>query len=200
MDALNYAMQWSNGNRGLGYMIPIWVINNAEKYKYGEQEVEAKGVTGQKYSQLFYFRTHTPYIDPYIYESGNSRHVAGGAYVKDNYVMYSSGLVDDGNICGGGEDWDVPGIHPATLEASLTNLLKLYSTDNLNFGGAYLTGKNGDAVWSPISLKSFSKSPNVPTYSSFVTFFAQVTMQLESLACNFSLNFSKFNCSFDVSV
>lgn len=158
VDALNYAMQWSNGSQGLGYMIPIWVINNAEKYKYGEQEVEAKGVTGQKYSQLFYFRTHTPYIDPYAYDDGNSRHVAGGAYVKDNYVMYSSGLDADGNICRGGEEWDVPGLIPATLEASLTNLLKLYSTDNLNFGGAYLTGNNGDAVWSPISLKSFSKA------------------------------------------
>ena len=160
VDALNYAMQWGDGHQGHGYMIPIWVINNAEKYKYGEQEVVAKGVTGQKYSQLFYFRTHTPYIDPYTYYPNNSRHVEGGAYVKDNYVMYSSGLDAGGNISGGGEDW-VPGDNPATLEAledSLTNLLKLYSTDNLNFGGAYLSGSVGTGenikYWSPISLKS----------------------------------------------
>lgn len=158
VDALNYAMQWSNGNHGLGYTIPIWVINNTEKYKYGGQEVEAKGVTSQKYSQLFYFRTHTPYIDPYVYNNDNSRHVAGGAYVKDNYVMYSSGLRADDSICSGGEEWNVPGGNPATLETSLTNLLKLYRTDNLNFGGAYLTGLNNNVVWSPISLKSFSKS------------------------------------------
>ena len=158
VDALNYAMQWSDGHHGHGYMIPIWVINNAEKYTYGDQNVEAKGVTGQKYSQLFYFRTHTPYIDPYIYESGNSRHVVGGAYVKDNYVMYSSGLDADGNIRGGGEDW----VSGADLEDSLTNLLRLYRADNLNFGGAYLSGSVGTGenikYWSPISLKSFSKT------------------------------------------
>ena len=165
VDALNYAMQWGDGHHGYGYMIPIWVINNAEKYTYGDQNVEAKGVTGQKYSQLFYFRTHTPYIDPYAYDDGNSRHVVGGAYVKDNYVMYSSGLEDDGNISGGGEDWDVPEsddmVTKAALEASLIDLLKLYRTDNLNFGGAYLAGinrQNNNAVWSPISLKSFSKT------------------------------------------
>lgn len=157
VDALNYAMWWGDGHHGYGYMIPIWVTNNTVSYTYGSQVVEAKGVTGQKYSQLFYFRTHTPYIDPYTYGSDNSRHVAGGVYVKDNYVMYSSGLEAGGNICGGGEDW-VPGTNQAAPEDSLDNLLKLYRADNLNFGGAYLTGKNGDVVWSPISLKSFSKA------------------------------------------
>ena len=149
-------------------MIPIWVINNVEKYTYGDQNVEAKDITGQKYSQLFYFRTHTPYIDPYTYYPDNSRHVEGGAYVKDNYVMYSSGLDDCGNICRGANEWDVSGTDQATLEKSLAklepslaNLLRLYCADNLNFGGAYLTGRNGlnnNVVWSPISLKSFSKA------------------------------------------
>lgn len=150
VDSLNYAMQWGDGHHGYGYVIPIWVVNSNDSNDKAGYTFTANGVTSQKYSQLFYFRTHTPYLDPYEYNQQNPRKVTGGVWDKENYVMYSTGIDDNGNISGGGQVWND--------SSYLPYLLNLYKTDNLNFGGAYLSGRveTGDVVknWSPISLKS----------------------------------------------
>lgn len=169
VDALNYAMQWGNGNHGFGYMIPIWVAKGGSGMDYGTDNAPVfDSITGQRYSQLFYFRTRTPYINPYNFDNINPKYVTGGTYNKSNWVTYSTGVDNEGNLSGGGETWN--------SDIDNQKLLNVYKSDNINFGGAYLSGIIDNKKWTPVSLKSYAGMfPTSPTEPIGASLYPMVT-------------------------